>query len=337
MTIIGSSRACAVVFATLIAPAVATGQPIFVPGDVRVEIESAIVGPGESSSAGSSFITETRVPFNEPGTSFERYDAISPPVSGFQWLPFPNPLPVEGEPWRDVFASTRVDAGGTGAVGVSGTLQTLRTGDRGSLRASVLYESTVYNIGTETAMLTATFEIPRIELVLSGLPSETDRALVRGQVHVTRFFTSGFEDFPFDLFTYQINYAEGAFSVSQGLLADAGDPLEYSPDDCLLDCIGLRYEPFTVTKDVVELAPGERLEFSYVMLAQVDGLGEPVPDSMAGGHAFYGDPLSVGGEASFFIHGLSVSPVPEPPVWAAMLIGLAGLALRRGRWNARPT
>lgn len=262
-------------------------------------------------------------------------------------------LPFEGFRFfgvKEAFAKANLNANGAGGVGISGIHETGETEDRDDARmlAQATFASTLRNIGDSGGPVDFTFEIPQVELAVYPERNALDvtspfQAGVFGVFEV-KHFAAPAPDIPDDtgalkneivLFEYAILFDQGAaepLSVSEDLLADAGPVLV--PNSCdLRSCVGLRFDPFEVTKTVVDdLLPGERLEYEYSMSAFTNFFGTITPDGQAGVAAFYGDPIEIGGgSSSFVIHDLTLAPVPLP------LPGTLGLMLPGLLWLKRRT
>jgi hypothetical protein len=302
----------------------------------------------------SSFMVGSRFtpPIDHPAP---QHAAFGAPVEAKAYVGtknFQKFLPFEGFRFhgiKDAFAKADLNANGAGGVGISGIHETFKIADRDDARmlAQATFTSTLRNIGDSGGAVDFTFQIPQVELAVypEGNADVTSpfQAGVFGLVQV-KHFAAPAPDIPDDtgalkndfvLFEYAILFDEGAadtLSVSEDLLADAGPVLV--PNSCdLRACVGLRFDPFEVTKTVVDdLLPGERLEYEYAMSAFTNFFGTVTPDGQAGVAAFYGDPLEIGGgSSSFVIHDLTLTPAPVP------LPGTLGLMLPGLLWLKRRT
>ena len=251
-------------------------------------------------------------------------------------------IPFEGFHFfgiKDAFASAQINANGAGGVGISGRHETLQPEHRDDARmtATAVFNSTLRNIGDSGGPVDFTFQIPRVELAVSPETDPLD-ATTPFEVFLTAFFTvkhfaapdseepgdTGALKNEFFLFDYSIDYSQAPevenLVVSADLLADAGPVL--APSACRA-CIGLRFDPFEVTKTVVDdLLPNERLEYEYWMVVFTNFFGTAGLDGQAGAAVFYGDPLEITGRSSFEIHNLTPAPVPLPGTLGLLLPGL---------------
>jgi hypothetical protein len=259
-------------------------------------------------------------------------------------------LPFEGfnfQGKKDAFAKANLNANGEGGIGISGIHETGEPEDRDDARMEAIarFSSTVRNIGDSGGPVDFTFHIPQFSLAV--YPERNAGDLTTPMIaQVTAVFfgkhfaapepgipgDTGALKSDFVLFDYGILFnqslAAESLSVSVDLLADAGPVL--APDCTRTFCVGIGFDPFEVTKTVVDdLLPGERLEYVYGMTAVTNYFGTLTPDGQAGVAAFFGDPLEIGGgNSSFVIHDLTPAPVPLPGTLGLMLPGLVWLQRR---------
>jgi hypothetical protein len=302
----------------------------------------------------SSFMVGSRFtpPIDEPRPKQVAYGAPVEVKADVSTKTVEKFLPFEGSQFQGVtaaFAKANLNANGTGGVGISGIHETRKVEDRDDARmeAKATFTTTLRNIGDSGGPVNFTFTIPRLELAVYPETNPGDAtspfvAQIYG-VLVVKHFTAPALDIPddtgtlireFALFDYSISFDQAnpdRLLVSADLLADAGPVRVPDPDICdLRSCLGLRFDPFEVTKTVVDdFLPGERLEYVYAMVATTNYFGTLGLDGQAGAAAFYGDPFEIGGgSSSFVIHDFAPAPVPLPGTWGLLLPGLLWLQRR---------
>ena len=302
----------------------------------------------------SSFMVGSRFtpPIDEPRPKQAAYGAPVEVKADISTKTIEKFLPFEGSQFQGTkaaFAKANLNANGTGGVGISGIHETREVVDRDDARmeAKARFTTTLRNIGDSGGPVDLTFTIPRLELAVYPEDDSRDStspllANVAGLVEIKHFAApasgvpedTGALKSEFTLFDYSILFDQATnekISVSADLLADAGPVGVPDPEICdLRACVGLRFDPFEVTKSVVDdFLPGERLELEYAMFASTNFFGTVALDGQAGVAAFYGDPLEIGGgSSSFVIHDLTPTPVPLPGTLGLMLPGLLWLQRR---------
>lgn len=310
-----------------------------------------LVSDGVTMTVGS-FMVGSRFtpPIDKPPPLHAAYGAPVEVKAYVGTKDFQKFLPFEGFHFhgiKDAFASANLNANGAGGVGISGIHETYRVEDRDDAQmfAQAVFSSNLRNIGDTGGPVDFTFQIPQVELAVfperNPLDATTPMLANLAASFRVKHFAAPVPGIPgdtgalkndFSLFEYFIQFDQGSpetLFVSEDLLADAGPVLV--PNSCdLRSCVGLRFDPFEVTKTVVDdLLPGERLEYFYFMLVFTDSFGTISQDAAVGAAVFYGDPLEIGGgSSSFVIHGLTPAPVPLPGTLGLMLPGLLWLRQR---------
>ncbi len=224
--------------------------------------------------------------------------------------------PLAATPSRDgAFVSSSMTAAGVCAVGVSGTLQSLRDGDRGALFALASWETPLRDAGEGSGFFGMHRRIPRMKLVL----------------------VEDLDD-PAKLFARYV--AASGVSVSLiarhldlrrtgGIVETLLDPRLVRNDD---GTGGLRVAPFEVeVSSLVPLQPGETVVLEYWMLAHLASVGHETADGIAGGHVFVGDPFDLTASAQGKITVPGVSAVPLPGMSGRLAVGVFTLWLRARR------
>jgi hypothetical protein len=330
-------------WAAALAPLVlALGAPpvwsvsILVSSQAEISAQSNIISPAFSAEAGDPVDpADRRVEFGAPVT-YETLVATTFHASGGQWFGFPPD--VQHPDATRAFASAKIDGSGTGAVGVSGWMQSLNDGETGSLFALARIDSDIINVGDEGDVIEAVFHIPRIELVLGpdadggpAFDNFADGTGVFASVEVETFGADGISKGKLELFDYSLtlNASKTKILVAADLVFDAGTITDVS-DVYLPGTTGIRVEPFDVTHEII-IGVGETVLYSYVMFATLQSFGYPVADGVTGGHAYFGDPLDLSGsgQASFVLPG--VAPLTAVPLPGTLGLLLAGLVWTRGR------
>ena len=298
----------------------------------QLHVQGHVISPAFSAEASQPLDpVDGRVDFGDPIT-FETLVATNFSTSGGQWFGFP-PDVFRPDSTR-AFSSATQNGAGTGAVGVSGWLQTINAGDTGTLFALSRFESDIRNVGDESDFVDATFQIPRIELVLGTSPDSAtpfewygEGTGVFASVVVETFSAAGESLGTLSLFDYSLslNSSRTEILVSSDILLDAADIVD-ATDLYLPGTTGIRVEPFEVTR-TIGLHVGETAVYTYHMFATIQSFGQPLLDGTAGGHAYFGDPLDLlgGDRASFVLPGVDsvtpVTPVSLPAMPALVFCG----------------
>lgn len=272
--------------------------------------------------------------------ALETFQQVDFEASNQQWWPFP--LPAFGPARESAFASARIDANGAGAVGVSGTLQSLRNDDQGSLLAFARLDTVVQNLGDEHEFLSLRLQIPRMELVLQESEGEARYGLfgdgtgVFAAIDVKPVDTSGAGEPPYRVLDLSIQLnASRSEMFDIGLFSLRGAAVHRLTDPYMPGTSGIRVDPFETEVDLGSLGPGDTLEITYTMLAYLQGFGHPVADGVAGGHAFFGDPFAIVGDGAARLSFPPVTIVPLPAGAGLFCSGLLVLLGTRRRPRSR--
>lgn len=303
-------------------PESARAGPILSRGDVHIKASAS------ADQVNGTLVQDGReltLPSGDP-TSIEAF--VKPSEAG--WFAFTRGTPTT---LSTAFSSALINGAGFAGVGVSGTLDPPANLTFGVLEAGAEFSQVVTNLGG-AGPISLTYSIPLIEIATSGNRFSGNVGAVSAAMFATRFNING--DFVEQqvLFDYQLVFRDlfgQTFKASADLLNDSAGLVDLATDCLLANCVaGKKVLPFTATKTIRNVDPGDWIDFRYFMNTDI------VAGREGGGHALYGDPfeLSAGPGSEFLtfsVEGIAVDPaqsgVPEPGTLLLVLAGLVGLGV----------
>jgi hypothetical protein len=238
------------------------------------------------------------------------------------------------------FASSLAESDGNGGVGVSSWIAGMAApglpGSTDELVAAATWVQTFTYNGALAASISLHFEIPALTVGLIGVAPNRDAVSKTESARTAVILTSiidradgtqaqgGSFEYGIRADEYQIPLGPGVYEnfadisitndIFQNTLTNNGDT--YNPEWTLAAVKG------NVTLGV--LGPGDSISYVYTISASGTTLG-----GEHGYYAFIGDPFGIDVVSGNLLPVLG--PVPEPPVWALAVGGLAWLGWRRRR------
>lgn len=241
------------------------------------------------------------------------------------------------------FASSLAESDGNGGAGVS----QLIFGSPGNSGQDAVRQLVAQSLWTHTFLYAGPdahdilhLNIPTLQVGLLGVPprrsgpSATETAEARAEVdavitHSDGTMVQGIFEYGLREFETQVPSGSDLLNLADKKILEHPNPLQFTPTLTFNgDDFNPSYtlSPVELDVDLGVIQPGDTMSWVYTLTAQGTTHGFE-----RGYYAFVGDPFGEGAAAGKLTETIVASTVPEESTSALLLLGLAGLLMRRWR------